>query len=87
MPSVGVAFISNVGGGPVVTGYPSVLVNDLPVVIVGSRVADHGKDEHNRAKMIVGYPSVLAGDIPICRLGDNASCGHPLISGSNVEAG
>jgi len=87
MPSVGVAFISSVGGGALLTGYPSVLVNDLPAVIVGSLVADHGRDEHSSAKMVVGFPSVLVGDIPICRLGDNASCGHPLISGSNVEAG
>lgn len=87
MPSVGIAFASTVGGGTVLTGYPSVLANDLPIVVVGSVIADHGRNEHSSAKMIVGYPSVLAGDIPICRLGDNASCGHPLISGSNVEAG
>jgi uncharacterized Zn-binding protein involved in type VI secretion len=87
MPSVGNAFISKVGGGAVLTGYPSVLVNDLPIVVVGSVIADHGRNEHSSAKMIVGYPSVLAGDIQICRLGDNASCGHSLISSSNVEAG
>lgn len=86
MISVGRAY-TDFAGGKILNGCQSVIVNDMPVARVGSNVADHGLSDHDAAKMITGSPSVTAENIPICRTGDSASCGHPLISNSNVEAG
>lgn len=86
MISIGRAY-TDFAGGKILDGCQSVLVNDMPVARVGSNVADHGLNEHNAAKMITGSPSVMVENIPVCRTGDSASCGHPLISNSNVEAG
>lgn len=86
MTSVGRAY-TDFAGGKILDGCQSVIVNDMPAAKVGSNVADHGMNEHNAAKMITGSPSVTVENIPICRMGDSASCGHLLISNSNVEAG
>ena len=86
MPSIGRAF-SDRAGGRIITGSSSVLVNDLPVARLGSLVEDHGRNKHDAAKMVVGYGGVLVEDLPVCIAGMPASCGHPLISNSNVEAG
>lgn len=86
MTSIGRAY-TDFAGGKILNGCQSVIVNDMPVARVGSNVADHGRDEHSAAKMITGSLSVMAENIAVCRTGDSASCGHPLISNSNVEAG
>lgn len=86
MPSIGRAY-SDTAGGKIVTGSSSVQVNDLPVVRLGSIVQDHGRGKHDSAKMAVGVNSVLVEDLPVCVTGNPATCGHPLISNSNVEAG
>ena len=74
-------------GGVVITGNSSVEINGLPAVVVGSIVQDHGLNRHDRAKMNVGFDGVQVAVLPVCRTGDPASCGHVLISNSNVEAG
>ena len=84
MPSVGK--IGDYAGGPILDGANSVTVNDLPTARIGSNIADHGRNEHNAARMAMGIPDVTAEDLPICVTGHTATCGHPLISNSNVEA-
>jgi uncharacterized Zn-binding protein involved in type VI secretion len=74
-------------GGKVITGSFSVKINNLPVVLVGSIIQDHGRNEHDAAKMIYGFKGVEVENIAVCMAGDIASCGHPLISNSNVEVG
>jgi uncharacterized Zn-binding protein involved in type VI secretion len=86
MPSVG-RLGADSAGGTILTGNPSVLVNGLQVAVIGSSVDGHGDSPHSSPRMTSGSQSVVAGGIGICRTGDNASCGHSLISGSNVEAG
>lgn len=86
MTSIGRAYI-DYAGGKILNGCQSVLINDMPAARVGSNIADHGLDEHDAAKMITGSLSVTAENIAVCRTGDSASCGHPLVSNSNVEAG
>ena len=85
MAAVGRVGADTVGGGTVITGALSVMTNDLPTVIVGSNVAPH--HTHRNSQMVVGFPGVLVEDFPICRLGDPSSCGHVLISYSDVEVG
>ena len=86
MASIGRANLDR-AGGVVLTGNQSVLINGLPAVVVGSIVKDHGINRHDRARMEVGFNGVQIGGIDVCRTGDIASCGHQLISTSNVEAG
>lgn len=87
MPILGSVGNAIAGGGLIITGSPLTTVNDLPVVIIGSLVADHGLNEHSRAFMAVSYSTVTCGDIPVCPLGSLSSCGHPMICVSDVEVG
>jgi uncharacterized Zn-binding protein involved in type VI secretion len=86
MPSIG-RVNADRAGGLLLTGNPSVEINGLPAAVLGSLIQDHGRNEHDLAKMNVGFNGVLIGGLPVCRTGDVASCGHPLVSSSNVEAG
>jgi uncharacterized Zn-binding protein involved in type VI secretion len=87
MPNVGLVGRSYVGGGVVLTGTYSVLVNDMPVARFGSLVSSHDEDEHEKAKMVTSFTSVLFEDLGVCRTGDIASCNHILLSYSDVEVG
>jgi|Wag4MinimDraft_6_1082665.scaffolds.fasta_scaffold166804_1 uncharacterized Zn-binding protein involved in type VI secretion len=87
MPNVGLVGRSYVGGGVVLTGTYSVLVNDMPVARFGSLVSSHDEDEHEKAKMVTSFTSVLVEDFGVCRTGDVASCNHILLSHSDVEVG
>lgn len=69
-------------GGPVLVGANSVLINGAPAARLMSAVAGHGEDEHAGPHMITGNFSVIVEGLPICRMGDSASCGHPLLPGS-----
>lgn len=86
MPSIGRVGIDT-AGGVVINGCNSVTVNDLPVVRLNSQIQDHGQNEHNAARMVSGFNDVTVEDLPVCGAGSRASCGHPLISSSNVEVG
>jgi uncharacterized Zn-binding protein involved in type VI secretion len=86
MPSLG-GVGNAIAGGRVVTGSQSVTVNDLPVVIIGSNVAGHGRDEHSGPVMVTGSQSVTVGDIGVCVYGNHASCGHAMTCNSDVEVG
>ena len=86
MPSIGRAYVDS-AGGKIITGAPSVQINNAPAARLGSLVQDHGRFEHDHAQMIVGFNGVEVENLPVCTTGMKASCGHPLISNSNVEAG
>lgn len=78
----------DVAGSVILSGRPSVIVNDTPIATEGDSVTPHGPGEHG-GPVIVGYwPSVIAEDSPVARKGDPASCGHVIATGSdNVFAG
>jgi len=84
MPNVG--RVGDYAGGAILDGANSVTVNDLPVARIGSNIADHGIFSHDAANMAMGTPDVTAEDLPICVTGHTATCGHQLISNSDVEA-
>lgn len=76
-----------IAGGAVITGSPLTTINDLDVVIVGSKVAGHGKNEHSRPKMHTGSDLVTSGDIRVCVIGNHSTCGHQMVCVSDVEVG
>lgn len=78
---------SVVGGGVLITPViPTVLVNGLPIGVVGTLVTSHApcpKDpSHCAATIQTGSITVLAGGIQVSGTGDIASCGHPISTGS-----
>jgi uncharacterized Zn-binding protein involved in type VI secretion len=75
----------DVAGGVLSTPLvPNVFVNGKPIAVVGTLITPHGKNPHAAAKMASGSPNVSAGGRPVCGNTDIASCGHPLVSTSNV---
>lgn len=79
MPNV--ARIGDVAGGAIINGANTVLAGGIPVAVLGSVVAPHGKAPHAGSTIISSSTSVLAEGIPIARLGDVASCGHTIAVG------
>lgn len=84
MLSIGIVGEST-AGGQIVTGSPNVRVLGVPVAVLNSKVAPHGRNEHKSAVMVEGSLSVRANGIPVCRTGHHASCGHVLISNTSVR--
>lgn len=78
---------TDVAGGPIITGSPTVYANEKPVVRVGDIVGQHGRPPHARATMATGSTSVFANNKKVCKEGDIASCGHPATGSSNVFVG
>lgn len=76
----------DIAGGALMTPLvPNVLVDNLPIAVVGTPITPHGKKPHSPMPvMATGSPNVFAGGIPVCGTGDLASCAHPLISSSRV---
>ena len=66
---------------------PNVYVNGKPIAVVGTVVEPHApyKTPHDIVTMKTGSPNVIAGaNFSVCGTGDAATCGHLLISTSNV---
>jgi uncharacterized Zn-binding protein involved in type VI secretion len=73
----------NSGGGVIITGDPTVLVNGKPVAVFGSTVAPHPKHKlssttsNNRTVLVNGKPITTVGDIDTCR--DVRVTGSPTV--------
>tara|TARA_Y100000034_G_scaffold126462_1_gene177729 strand:- start:367 stop:630 length:264 start_codon:yes stop_codon:yes gene_type:complete len=74
-------------GGTILSGASSVNVNGLPVALMFSPVAGHGKNRHSGPQMIRSSHSVRANGRGVVRQGDSATCGHPATGSGNVFAG
>jgi len=74
-------------GGTILSGAGNVNVNGLPVALLYSPVAGHGKDEHSGPQMIRSSYSVRANGRGVVRQGDSATCGHLANGSGNVYAG
>ena len=78
----------SIAGGVIIgPGAPTVLVNGSPVSTLGDAVTPHGEPPHAAAKIITSSKTVFAQGKGIVRAGDKASCGHSVVSGSNVFVG
>ena len=82
--SVGRVKLDTAGGLLTTPLVPNVFVNGMPIAVVGTVIAYHGRSPHDVSKMAIGSGNVYAGGLPVCGSGDLATCGHPLISSSNV---
>lgn len=80
----------NSEGGVILNGDTSVLVNNRPVAILGSKITPHpccGKKNcppaHCAARTTTTNGTVLVNGKPIVTLGDKDSCGHTRVGGSS----
>jgi uncharacterized Zn-binding protein involved in type VI secretion len=82
MPGIARATQDLAGG--TITGVlaPTVFVNGKPIAVKGATVDPHGTGSHASSVLDGSSLVVFANGIPICRVGDLASCGHPISSGS-----
>lgn len=79
----------NAAGGVVLNGDATVLVNNRPVAVLGSRVTPHPccgqkgcPPTHCAASTTSSNGTVLVNGLPIVTLGDVDTCGHSRVGGS-----
>ena len=88
MPAVQRKDDQNSAKAAITGGFSSVRVNNKPISINGSDVANHGKKPHDAPKTANGVTSVRAGNTPINVTGNADTCGDKRIGGSpDVRAG
>lgn len=85
--SVGRVGVDTAGGVLMSPIVPNVFVNGAPIAVEFTPVSPHGKGPHGGSFMTHGSPLVVAGGSLVNATGDLASCGHPLLSTSNVFIG
>jgi uncharacterized Zn-binding protein involved in type VI secretion len=82
------ALQDSAGGMIMGPGAPSVLVNSMPISVMGDVVAGHGDNQHSSAAMLIGGPrTVIAGGKQVVVQGDPATCGHICTGSGNVLIG
>ena len=78
----------NSAGGRVVRGNPKFLVDNRPVSVDGSPVSPHKPcpedPKHCHAKTANGTHTFLVDGIPVNVVGNNDTCGHPRVEGSET---
>ena len=77
-------------GGVPMSGFTSVRVNGIPVVVGGASVTPHpnNKPPHTTARTVANNSSVKAGGQAIVTASDTDSCGHGRVNAStNVRIG
>jgi len=62
----------------------SVLVNGIPLAVVGSPVHDHGGGSHNAAVLSTGSLSFKINGLAVAFTGSLASCGHVVVGTAPV---
>jgi uncharacterized Zn-binding protein involved in type VI secretion len=82
----------NAGGGVILEGNPTVLINGRPVAIIGSKVSPHPPcpkpSSHCSATTQFKPGAVLVNGRPISTAPSTDTCGHPRLTGSlNVVVG
>jgi uncharacterized Zn-binding protein involved in type VI secretion len=76
------------GGGIVINGSKNVFVNNIPASFLGSKITPHlccgepGCEIHCSATIITGSNTIFVNNIPVTKIGDSATCGDVLITGS-----
>lgn len=82
----GIARVNQDSAGGLITGNlaPTVFINGKPIAVRGATVQSHGLGSHASPVLDGSSLVVFANGIPICRIGDLASCGHPITSGSST---
>lgn len=77
---------ANAGGGLIISGDPTVLVNGRPIAVVGSAVTPHPPctkvPTHCHAYTTTNQYTVLVNGKPVSTTGSIDTCGHPRATGS-----
>jgi len=78
-----------VGGVAPITGpgAPTVIAEGAPVSTLSDIVDPHGEPPHAKSVIESSSATVIAMGRGVVRMGDVASCGHPVISSSTVFVG
>jgi uncharacterized Zn-binding protein involved in type VI secretion len=88
MPGVQRVGDANSGGGVILKGDPSVLINGRPIALVDSPVSPHapcgrrGGERHCNAQTQASNDSVLVNGQKITLSGSRDTCGHDRSTGS-----
>ena len=82
MPSVAREGVDIAGGIIQPSGSTGFKVNGSPVAVIGDSVASHGLSPHDAATLVSGSGTFSFGGKKICRVGDSASCGDVISTGS-----
>ena len=77
MPIPTKLFSPNSGGGRMIVGAPTVLINGRPTCRIGDIVSGHGLHPPN--PIVNGTPSVVVQGRPIGHLTSLDACGHIMI--------
>lgn len=82
----GIARVNQDSAGGLITGNlaPTVFINGSPIAVKGAAVQGHGSGTHAGPVLDGSSFDVFANGIAICRVGDLASCGHAITSGSST---
>lgn len=73
---------SNNAGGIILNGTATVLINNRPVAVLGSKVSPHPK-KHVGQQCTSKNTTVLVNGKPIVTVGDIDTCGHVRVQGSS----
>lgn len=76
MPGIAVVGLDSAGGTQLGGGQHFYKVEGNYVVLMGDRVASHGKDEHSGPTMAQSLSWYRIDGIGVCRQGHQATCGH-----------
>lgn len=80
-------FTDTAGSTILAPGARNVFVNGFPASLMGDIVQGHGQGEHGGPSILIGSNNVFVNNTPVARLNDVATCGHTVITSSNVFAG
>lgn len=86
----GIARVTQDNAGGLITGNlaPTVFINGKPIAVKGASIQGHGLGAHSAPVIDGSSKTVFANGIPVARIGDLASCGDAISTGSsNVNAG
>lgn len=80
------ARVGDIAGGPITFSPQAVvLANGIPLAVVGSTIANHGKDAHAAASLLIGVPYVRINGLAVVRSGHLATCGDPVVGTAHVH--
>lgn len=83
MPSASLVSASVAGGlvaGPGAIG--RLIIEGFDLSLFGDLIEPHGLSPHNAAVMVEACTTFFVTGILACRVGDLASCGHPVANGA-----
>lgn len=80
MPNVAVATVDKVSTGLILDGSTSVFIENKPVAVIGSHVADHSG--HTNVTLTHGSSTVFVQGKAVARKDDLASCNDLIASGN-----